>query len=306
MKKIIHKLKKNRLVSKITCFSVILMILISSLTVSSFAADDYVIEAGSYTPKSSDQVVLPDSSVSLDIDFKLILPDETVNLTTLIFVSDAIGVSDGSPSVNVFYSGEWLADFTLIVLFDTSVTQAAYDLFFNAFENVPSSTESLTDIWTSILNWITGSLSSVQNVFFTSASQTSGSITLTSTGDIYTADLGFIPSAGDSFTLFFTVFGESVSLDFVFEFNDDIGDSFLTAESTFDNYFIRILNESGTSIIYLNTSVPGDFNGNSFDYTYFSGSGSLTFLGTLSVVGVAIAIILLLISVVINFLKLRG
>ena len=217
MKKIIYKLKKNRLVSKITCFSVILMILISSLTVSSFAADEEVSVA-----------------------------NEEVN--------------------------------------------------------------SITDTWTSILNWITGSLSSVQNVFFTGGSVRfyPDFVDLGGNGLIY--NIANMPDPlPDTFYVydgFETVIFNLVDLE--------------PSQSNFyaTRGYVSVANPDIPLIFYITDSsspwsgwvVDGDLVSlfNFVEISYSTDSIQLTFLGTLSVVGVAIAVILLLISVIINFLKLRG
>lgn len=219
MKKILLKLKKNRLVSKITVFSVILMILVSSFTVSSFAADDEV-------SASSDEV------------------------------------------------------------------------------------NSITDTWTAIFDWITRSLGSVQNVFYSSGS----SFTIlpdqwvldnSEVVDVWFASFDFDFDVSllqdlDSIDLFISVGGESFTIPFSVSFSDYVCE----LESDFFNiYYIFEYEAVGLDSpwLFYSDSLPSYPLVVEFPF----GSG-LTFLGTLSVVGVSIALILLLISVVINFLRLRG
>lgn len=212
MKKLIKKLKKSNVLKKITVFSVITMILISSLTVSSFAVDEDVSAA-----------------------------NEEVN--------------------------------------------------------------SISDTWTSIMNWITSSLGSVQGVFYNSDFVPTAFGDIPGSSGLKTVNLPEL-SVGDSIYVRL----DAPSASGIFEayvtdtYPDNTAELYLLFSTPEGDLLLAEFNRTTPSGYGWTTSsaAVGAFTGYSYDL------GGLTFLGTLSVVGVAIAIIFLLISVIINFLKLRG
>lgn len=173
-------------------------------------------------------------------------------------------------------------------------------------------TDSITDTWTSVMNWITSSLSSAQGVFFGSSSSTnsivlnSSDLSVTTSPDtlyyIYLPDLDYSTAvSGQTYTFIFS----GISYDLVFDSSSNglmfTGDILVACPYDEENIFGV---QPNTWVLFLDEPFSGTVTLTS-PFPFVSGS-QLTFLGTLAVIGVAIAIAFLLISVISRFLRLRG
>lgn len=172
-------------------------------------------------------------------------------------------------------------------------------------------TESITDVWTDVTHSIMSLLGTAQGVFYGS----SGSLPL-EYGDPVPLLSGFnlypitnFPSLalGDQFSITITEDDlnqpfSAVIVDSSYESGDDLISFTLGA--------LALAPDGGTLFAYYNPVIDNS----SFEGWYsivplglsLSTGFSLTFLGTLAVVGVAIALIMLLVYVISRFLRLRG
>lgn len=206
--------------------------------------------------------------------------------------------------------------------------------------NGPSPTDSITNVWTGIMNWITSALNTVQGLFIT---ETFGNTVLPGTytfnesfdGNFPAFDILGDPSPymlnytynGISFDALIVAYSEFEAGDIVTSINaitfSDFGDS---VEQTIYVYRIvdGVVSEENNGYL-VDTPVQITVNEAQTvsplmmqmlsDYTDYdtinadADSGSsyqLTLLGTLAVIGVSISICFLIIGVFQRFLKLRG
>lgn len=185
----------------------------------------------------------------------------------------------------------------------------------------PQETESITDVWTAVMDGIMDLINAAQGVFWGSTSITSLII-----DDSFLAYNAYYPvlnfpsvSVGDSFDVFIsdssgrlgvgslTIYGS----DYVV---DDLAFSFsMVAVITYEEegevlslplFFFDLVPFSGESLP--NPSVWLISSSLTYLTFYFSSSSGLTFVGSLAVLGVAIAVIMLLVYVIVSFIRLRG
>lgn len=231
MKKLMKKIKSNKLISKLVAVLTICMVLLSSLSVSAFAADDEVSAAN-------------------------------------------------------------------------------------------EETESITDVWTGVTDSIMSLLGTAQGVFVSNG----GLIFF----DYVPIDGTFISSVPNFPSLsvgdYLTVFGNNeVSTETIEGVVLDPSDPLLydldvNGLNSFDSTFCILFEGSATPLFYFNAVYDGSlgapsglvsgWSSNSPPFNpilgYISSGSSLTFLGTLATVAVAIALIMLLVYVISRFLRLRG
>lgn len=178
-------------------------------------------------------------------------------------------------------------------------------------------TESITDVWTDVMNWITSSLSSVQGVFY---NEGLSSFEFTAVGDPISTSSGIyyrvegIPvlTSPVGYEGFVSVGNVTLPSIFGFDYSDGsligvvsyVGSGVTLAYYLPDNSLIPELS-SGWYMTEGNAMINNQFLTYTFSPSASNASG-LTFLGTLAVIGVAIAIAFLLLALISRFLRLRG
>lgn len=162
-----------------------------------------------------------------------------------------------------------------------------------AVDEIPSPTDSITDVWTGVWNWIIGSFGSVQGVFYDGSSTSIMTIlnpesSFVYEGVTYYEPLDYLNVPYEEFYLNGLLFWsegntfEQITIDGI------VYDTMIVGSS------IAVLIDDANSIMYFNPAIT------------IGPPGGLTLLGTLAVIGLSIALVLLLIMVIRRFLALRS
>lgn len=316
MKKLLKKLKKNQLLSKISACLMIVVILVSCLGVSTFAADEteaeaeYVIPAGTYTWVESP---LFDSAYPLVVSFisngfgfaglqlfGLNLSEGSNGIAyvteTVQFIVYSTFSSDSSYAPDPYFYGwqdEAYRTFTLNE--DVTTDEATYTAFMANIEMPNPHTDSFLDVFTGITGAIMDSLGSAQSVFFTYGLTPWVPEFGEFTEDVATPILNFPSDPPSSFVL-------EVGLErFVF-YRSSLENQVFN-EAYFDEDNIPLFAYDGNQWFLPTSFTPADF---SYFSVFIPGEPSLTLLGTLSVVGVGLALCFLFIGLISKFLRNRG
>lgn len=207
-----------------------------------------------------------------------------------LFLTDGITYS----SYDAYFNNNNGISFTLV-----SYTNNNYTVSFLEALGLtpPTPTESLTNVWDGILNWITTSISSLQNVFwqegtvidFNSDVDTSDAITINDTV-LYKSSFPFLTDGAHMVVNDTVIPGDEIFGDIV------VVDSVEFYAISYDDVVLFAFASDG--VVYTNSDV--DF------YLAYSPTAGLTLLGTLCCIAVAISVVFLLIGTIVNFLKLRS
>lgn len=321
MKKLLKKLKKNQLLSKISACLMIVVILVSSLGVSTFAADEteaeaeYVIPAGTYTFISEPSL----ESYGSNFGFSL---QASITSNSLNYVAVSVGnlssdcvvgyiesiesdvfflAFNSVPSDSAFapdpYFYGWLDDAyrTFTLNEDVTTDEATYTAFMSNIEKPNPHTDSVLDVFTGITGSIMDSLGSAQNVFFTSGLTPWFPEFGEYTEGVATPILNFPSDPPSSFVL-------EVGLERSVFYRSSIENQFFT-EAYFNEENVPLFAYDGNQWFLLASFTPADF---SYFSVFIPGDPSLTLLGTLAVIGVGLALCFLFIGLISKFLRNRG
>ena len=324
--KLKQKLKSSKLLQKILSLFTILVVLSSMLVIPSSAADPGLttLEGTTFEFKANEWTanagygsfdlqfyVLDLNGSNFEYIFENFLrigfgPDTSDDFPFPVARSNEICLWDSYPLyvtnsdsfIIQFVGGSDIADPDLI----SWVTE-------NGKQVLPNHVDPITDVFTGITSWITSALGIVTGVFyqkpdietFTVAS-TGTTLNLTFDGSSVSQTWYLVsdfPLDISSFSPETSVFcsydlnGTTYETSLISSFNNFVGCSVVT-----ENWSTEFIEYEGN--VY-SSSLPGA----TFSI-YNGGSSGLTFLGTLAVIGVSLAIIFLFIGVISNFLKNRG
>ena len=367
LKKLIKKIKESKLFQKFSCFLVISMILISTFSVSAFAAQDgFLPDPGA--GDSSDLHVPSDESSAADTitdltgttweftagewtatagygQFRIsFILDELDGDTSY---DDGIGFNNVEFSIGYQASNDGGFPYPVPVLDSLGLfpdyplyvsNSQSFTLTFTGGDDIddpslvtwvrengnlytpPTPTESITDVWTSIVDGIMSLINAAQGVFFGSSADVSYTVDPIAASAIPSSGFNYyfhgLPefNVGDEVELIVYSAGASLTYNLIVtEYDGSLGTLELSPlDSDFPPFLIVYFPAvSGARVIehepgwYANFDYDTPWPAADFTFTV-PGTPGLTFLGTLAVLAVALAVILLLIYVVINFIRLRG
>lgn len=265
---------------------------------------------------------LTDGQYTLDIGFASSYDSTSSSFVAIPFIDmDAYGMVDS------YFFIVTTSDITNFTVQDTDGFDnynVINTLVLSPYEAPPTPTESITNVWTGITEWFMGALNSVQGLFITTG--VAHNPTLLKAGTYRFNDVLTYPS-------FASEDGTTFAINFTLPNNDDPsfvfqGMSFLGNEEMYGLGYCTNISTSAYEMMYINmqgwvipelqthtitqdTEVDETFGTwyiANTNYNEVNGNGqfSLTFLGTLAVIGVAIGVAFLLIATVRRFLSLRS
>lgn len=303
MKKLLKKLKKNQFLSKISACLMIVVILVSSLGVSTFAADEteasdgeFVIQAGIY--RFNDTLELPTESFTYSLNFEGEYYGSSSSFKAIEWSGSILTYqfSDDSYTLPAYLPSEgWQFGQEIKVLTDQFYSTSEIPDWFFANTSSVTYADSVLDVFTGITGAIIDSLCSSQNVFFTS-----DLILWVPEFGEYTEGVGTpilnFPSDPPSSLVLQSDFERLVLYRFSVE-NQDYNEVYVLEEVV--PVFIFLDNQWFLSPPFS----PAEFSNAS---CFIPTEPSFTLLGTLAVVGVGLALCFLFIGLISKFLRNRG
>lgn len=332
--KLKQKLKSNKLIRKILSFFTIFVVLCSMLVIPSSAADDSITDLTDTTWEIQSGWSVMAGYGSFSIDYTLVTDTDEYSYCRCLTLGYNLNSNSSANTItDIDLDGlPSMYDFTVTptTSFTITITGGADsddpDLISWVTENgkqiLPNHVEPITNVFTDITTWITSALGSVTGVFYGSTTETvTVPVTVSTIGEAFYSAGG--STSGDPLPgrwYLVTGFpdladGTEFTLSYDFYYEDPVG--------AFDHFEDSLTYPFGSQIGLSSGGLITDpYNSSGEKVVVFSDSGSemedvtvsyvvssepsLTFLGTLAVVGVGLAIIFLFIGVITNFLKNRG
>ena len=168
---------------------------------------------------------------------------------------------------------------------------------FAADDDTSSSyTDSFTDVWTGIGNWIVQSIGSVQGVFYDSTGISIMTILNPDRSIVYDGSTFYVAldPEGSLFDIMTDIYINGIGFNSDLVTENTVSIDNVSYDATFLGDELLFLTDTVDYSVYVNSAAT------------IGAPGGLTFLGTLAVIAVAIALILLLIMVIHRFLSLRS
>lgn len=304
MKKIKQFFKKHG--TRFLALSTMVLLLIPMLCSMAMPTDSYVIKAGTYRFKlqpidynynytqsfyeynMSIHLMFDGVYYNLDVlNFNIYKNDELISYDGYIEsydLPDPLFIQDENDD---YFTDGWFNDYDryITVLNDYPCDKEYYDVFMNAVERP---TETITNVWTGIIDWLTSSLNSVQGLFISNDSSIASILDFNDSLDI--DGNVYYRFTNDDVNVYYN------GIDISVYFGKELG--------VYDNIYIFGVDDS-VPLIAINSDNASAYLRNLPELTV-AGTPQLTFLGTLAVIGLSIAFAMLLIMVIKRFLSLRS
>ncbi len=218
-----------------------------------------------------------------------------INLTQPSGYSSTLQLVGGTSATVTFFGNTYscyFSDSIDLVVVERDNSFQLSDFIYVFVSLPPTPTESITSVWTSIINWITSSLNTVQGLFVQGNEGT---------------HISSVLDLDDSVTVEGTTFYNPIILVKELYYN---GNRVYGADLNFvegDGYILGYYDNVPLGYSLTPVSDNSFYYANNPLFTITPGTPvQLTFLGTLAVIGVSIALGFLIIGVIQIFLKLRG